>query len=219
MAAYCNFYGHLFVFIINLLAISSAVRIVEEPWTDKPCYKPHDKGSLSIKVYLPDSLDPLDMYTIAWNLNQDGTGTWFINGSACLIYKDSSDENARWKATFVYDHRVMSYIMEVKDIKIEDQTPELYALVIDRTTDRIVKSSLGTAHFNVRHDCLLLMPTNNVPNTEETFDPPSISSTSTSSPTPSHVEEIKEFIRLLITVSENANSWTNTHVYCTCNVS
>lgn len=172
MAVYFKLYGQLFVLVVHMFMLaSSAITIVEEPQTDKSCYLKNNNGTLTTTVSVSDISVPLDRYTVAWNANQNGTGKWFINGSECLLYQDSTDryiQNARWKATYVYDHRSIFYKMEVKDMKLHDLTPGLYALVIDTKNDLIVARSSGTASFNVELDCPLPIPTNKIPpNTQE----------------------------------------------------
>lgn len=171
MAANYKVNGLLFVFMICFNHSYMLITFKEEPKTDKSCYVPNDNGILTTAVSVLDPSVPLDRYTIAWNTNQDGTGTWLINGSECLIYQGSGDhyiQNLRWKATFVYDHRSLFYTIEVKDMKLHDLTPGLYALVIDSKNDLIVASSSGTASFNVELDCPLPIPTNKIPpNTKE----------------------------------------------------
>ena len=132
------------------------VSTIEEPRTDKECYVPGDKGVLTVSYYVAESAGPLDKYRVVWNTRKDGAGSNYINGSKVLIYQNRDDRTrheARWRSSVSYQNGTVSWKWDVVSLEQLDDTPHLFALIVDACSGQIVAISESYAKISVSETC------------------------------------------------------------------
>ena len=134
--------------MLNAPFLGVSVEILDEPRTDKSCYNVGDSGMITLSFSVGDANPFRDLYKVVLR-TPDGN---ILDGSV-FIGDCAPDRQMRWNTTRINSNTVVYLKIDMVDMAMFDNTPNITTYIIDIISGQNMARSKKEFSIRVEEEC------------------------------------------------------------------